>query len=341
MRSQFMLLLLVPVVLVAAVTTAQEQNEYEIGYGDTLWDLSIRFYGSPEYWQDILLANPELDGPGSLQPGQRIVIPAISGVSSPTSVHTYESSSVFVPTQAANVAMLSRLRIESAGWIAASPLVPEGRVVLVDIEEREEFSNEEAMMGDLIELDIGSNDGVGVGQIFHVLKEGGLVDHPQTGESMGRLIRVAGVCRVLRTEAETSVAKLEHCYITVEAGDPVVGYEAASDIYINPQPVSSDLDAWVVAIKDPDRSSAFSFDIVYLDKGSQDNVSPGDMFAAYKSGSMAVTPAGEDVRTSDVEIAEVVILATKSSTSAAIVSSNVSTDLVEVGDRLRLVRRSS
>jgi hypothetical protein len=336
-----LLLLVAPVAFFATAAAGQEESSYEIGYGDTLWDLSIRFYGTSEYWQEILLANPQLDGPGSLQPGQRIVIPVISGVSSAATVQTYDASSIFIPTQFANVPMLSRLRIESAGWIAASPLVPEGRVVLVDVEEEEDVSKYEAIMGDLIELDVGSNDGVSVGQVFHVLEEGELIDHPRTGESMGRLIRVAGVCRVLRTEAQTSIAKIEHCYIAVEPGDPVVSYEPAQDVYINPQPVASDLDAWVVGIKDPDRSAAFSYDIVYLDKGSRDNISPGDMFAAYKPGTTAVTPAGEDVRTSDVEIAEVVVLATGSSTSAAIVSMNVSTDLVEVGDRLRLVRRSS
>ncbi len=326
--------------LLAPVAAEAENYEYMVGYGDTLWDLAVRFYGDPQRWEEILQANPELSGPGSLQPGETIVIPGAEGGIAQSSESMVNYSTVTVPNRAANVPMLSRLRIETAGWVATDPLDPRGYVVEVDAEEASSQRRQIAIMGDLVELDMGTDEGVEPGSVFQLLREAEMVNDPETGSHFGQVIRVVGVCRVLESHAETSVAKLEHAYLPVEVGDVVAPYEPAGDVSINPQPVVSDMTAYVVGLRKPEFRDAFPYDVVYIDRGSSDNLSVGDMFAAYEYGESVVTPAGETVETADIPVVEMVILSTRPQSSSVLISGSLNSDLVQVGERIHLVRRS-
>jgi hypothetical protein len=98
--------------------------------------------------------------------------------------------------------------------------------------------------------------------------------------------------------------------------------------------------ARVVGLRNPNMRDAFPYDVVYLDKGAEAGLEPGDMFAAYEYGEAVTNPAGETVQTADIPVVELVILSTESQSSAAIVSSSLSSDLVEVGRRLHLTHRT-
>ena len=325
----------------APVAAEAENYEYMIGYGDTLWDLAVRFYGDPQRWEEILGANPELSGPGSLRPGETIVIPGVEGdIQGEVGQSAVDYSTVTVPNRAANVPMLSRLRIETAGWVATEPLNPMGYVIGVDVEETDALRKDVAIMGDLLELDLGSNDGVEPGAVYTLLRECEMVDDPETGEHLGQVIRVTGLCRVLETRNETSIAKLEHAYLPVEAGEVATPYESAGDVYINPQPSVEDLTAYVVGVRNPRIEDAFPYDVVYINRGASDNLSVGDMFAVYEYGETVTTPAGETVETADIPVVEMVILTTTPQTASALLSNSLNSNLIQAGERVHLVRRS-
>jgi phage tail protein X len=327
--------------LLAPVAAEAENYEYTVGYGDTLWDLAVRFYGNPQRWEEILQANPQLSGPGSLQPGDTITIPDVeAGPQEERRVQATDYSTIRVPNRAANVPMLSRLRVETAGWVATDPISPMGYVVGVDVEESDTERKTQAIMGDLVELDLGGDEGIEPGHVFHLLRECEMVADPETDEHFGQVIRVVGVCRVVDTSPETAIAKVEHAYLPVESGDLVSPYRAAANISINPQPVVEDMTARVVGLRNPNMRDAFPYDVVYLDKGAEAGLEPGDMFAAYEYGEAVTNPAGETVQTADIPVVELVILSTESQSSAAIVSSSLSSDLVEVGRRLHLTHRT-
>jgi hypothetical protein len=53
------------------------ERSYVVQAGDTLADISTAFYGSPQHWRAIAAANPGA-ADGGLQPGVRLVIPALT-----------------------------------------------------------------------------------------------------------------------------------------------------------------------------------------------------------------------------------------------------------------------
>lgn len=57
------------------------ERSYVVQAGDTLADISTAFYGSPQHWRAIAAANPGA-ADGGLQPGVRLVIPALTAPAS-------------------------------------------------------------------------------------------------------------------------------------------------------------------------------------------------------------------------------------------------------------------
>lgn len=53
--------------------------------GDTLWEISRKYYGTPRKWQDIVKANPQLSDDQIIYPGQVLMIPdEIENIINPT-----------------------------------------------------------------------------------------------------------------------------------------------------------------------------------------------------------------------------------------------------------------
>ncbi len=336
MRSVMYGLLLVVFAGVASAAAAT----YAIGYGDTLWDLSIRFYGSPDYWDDILAANPSIVGVEYLVPGMEINLPDIMGTA-PSRGSVYTSIPVVAPTLAASAPMLSRLRLESAGFISAGPVASPGVILAVNVEDQDIDSNDDAYAGDLVEIDMGTSDGVEANSLFQVLEPGETAFDPETGAEIGTIVRVAGLIRVIDPSETTSLALIEHSSLSTNAGDLVIWYQPSTGIAVNTNPTNEELTAWVIGLQDRDVSRTYAYDVVYLNRGSDAGLVPGDVFVVYNYGDIAEDRGGNRVITADIPISELVVLSTGSTTCAALVSSNVTGDLIDMGDRLHLARRQS
>jgi len=324
--------------LLALLVTACFAAQYEVGYGDTLWDISIYFYGTPEKWGDILAANPDVQGVEYLIPGMILEIPNAAGGVSLSGVSSYVTE---IPAGAVVIRssepILSRLQREGAGFISYTPLAPEGYVIATNAEEEGVYRHLTALPGDLLELDFGADQGVEVGRVFHILRRGEEVEDPDTGNK-GNIIRVAGVCQVISATPSTCIAKVEHGYLPIVEGDAVVPYQAAGDIRIENEPGVDRGSLWVLGFRDPDRHTGYMYDVVYLSAGSSQGINPGDVFSAYSAGEQVQDINGDWLATAEIPIADLVILTTEARSSAALIVSSRTANLIEIGDRLYLTR---
>ena len=62
-----------------SVLRADYPSHYRVQTGDTLWDIAERFLTQPWRWQEIWQANPHIDNPHLIYPGDDIVIVHVDG----------------------------------------------------------------------------------------------------------------------------------------------------------------------------------------------------------------------------------------------------------------------
>lgn len=342
--KSFTVTLSVLILLAGAVfsVSAAERTHY-VEYGDTLWDLSIYFYDTPFHWEDILNANPILGGVEYLQPGCELIIPDIAGTASGTPINSqvYDPSlgGTYTTSGTSSRPLLSRLVLETAGMVTNDPPDAVSYIIDMNVEDEDTFVRTVAFPGDLVAIDIGQDQGVEREMVYKIYKVGEEVRHPQTGISLGNVVRVAGVCRVIDTAASSSVVLIEHAYLTVVAGDYLVPYTSSTPVPVLSSAVVEDIDAYIIAFRDSDLERAYSYDVIYIDRGTADGLTSGDIFSMYKYGHEIASPTGSTVMTPDISVSELIVLETLQNTSSALIFSVSSSDLVNIGDRIELVRK--
>ena len=325
------------VFLASVFSTVMADRMHQINYGDTLWDLSIRYYNTPFHWEDILQANESLEGVEFLRPGSELIIPDIYSTTVSTSGGN-TSVDIYTTSLASSRSLLSRLLLETTGMVTDDPPAAVCYVVGINVEHVNEYASEIALPGNMIAMDIGQNQGVEIGRVYKIYNIGEEVQHPETGEILGKVFRVAGVCRVVRTSPTASVALIEHAYLPIVTGDFLVPYTSTAPVEVSSNGVVSGMDAWVIAFQDPDTERAYAFDIVFLDRGSEDGLQPGDIFNMYRYGQLFDSPTETTVVTPNIPVSSLIILSTTNENSAAMIFSSSSIDLIEIGDRIELAR---
>lgn len=324
---------------VFSVSTAA--RTHYIRYGDTLWDLSIRYYSNPFYWEDILNANPSIEGVELLQPGSELIIPDIFGNSVSSVSYGTDIYGSYTTAGTSSRPLLSRLLVETAGMVTNDPPDPVSYIIETDVDDDEKYGEMVAYPGDMVAIDIGQDQGVEVDRVYKIYKTGEEVRHPQTGILLGNVFRVAGVCRVTDTAVSSSIAIVEHAYLPVDTGDYLIPYTSSAPVPVSTSEVFESMDAYVLAFQDPDIERAYSYDVIYIDKGASSGLQPGDIFNMFKYGQEISSPSGRVVHTPDIPVCELIVLETTQNTSSALIFSISFADLVRIGDRIELARKQN
>ncbi len=320
-----------------SVTTAA--RTHYVRYGDTLWELSIYYYNTPFHWEDILNANPFIEGVEYLQPGSELILPDISGVTITSQAYNSGLSGIYTTSGTSSRPLISSLTLATAGMVTSNPPDAVAYIIALNVDEVGMSFVEEVYPGDLVALDIGHDQGVALESVYKIYSVGEEVRHPQTGIILGNVVRVAGVCRVIETSLSSSIAMIEHAYIPVSVGDYLVPYTSTVPVPVLGSAVAEGIDAYVLAFRDPDLGRAYSYDVLYIDKGTEDGLTSGDIFNMYKYGNAVLSPSGETVVTPDIPVCELIILGTRTNTSSAMITSISISDLVHIGDRIELIRK--
>lgn len=147
--------------------------------------------------------------------------------------------------------------------------------------------------GDIVYLSGGSAGGLTPGQVFTaVLPDQDLVRHPLNRDVVGRLYRYTGRVRVLSVQPESAMAEVVHTCdpgILVGAGlmpfepEPVpLGRLTAMRPLNYPTPAERLQDAPVVLMGDDNIVSMGQDHVVFIEGGTDANVTPGDVYTIYR-----------------------------------------------------------
>ncbi|MZH46389.1 MAG: hypothetical protein F3739_05080 [Nitrospinae bacterium] len=188
----------------------------------------------------------------------------------------------------------------NAGFITPD-IAPVGSIVQL-------YDNKMGSTGpDLIYVDIGKRQGIEKGDrftiymldryIYHpVLKGEGLFDKTgeytrtkgfpdknflaNPGKPIGHRVLILGVVEIVEPGDDVSTAKVLKAYDSIEVGHKLMPYKKFEDLTAAFSQMDKFIEGYIVASKE-DIIALKDDDVVYIDKGWDDDVRPGDHFEVY------------------------------------------------------------
>ena len=345
-----------------AVPAANAPDRYIIKKGDTLWDLSALYLGNPIEWPVIWRNNQYIKDPHWIYPGDILVFMPKPDVTTPPPLNApamkpaVSPEPIFISSAPRTPGLTAMASVEKPLGNTASSGSDSGDILIAldnpkpvytlnsyfrtgFISLRSELpvnriagTNDtgfSATKYDVVRVDMGARDGLVKGALLAAVAVGDEVKHPDTGANLGVVARYKGILRAATVEDDFAMCDVVDNFEPVANGDLVMPVRIAEapefDAWIKPD-VS--IKAIILAVNEP-MLSIHPSDVLYIDKGTDAGVRPGDRFAIYDR---------EQSSTNRQSIGEVEAVNVMPAETAVIVLSIKSMD-VTVGDRLELTAR--
>lgn len=246
--------------------------------GDTLWDISEKYYESPWDWPRVWSMNPQVENPHWIYPGDQLRTAAGSG------------QRPFGPTEDNSAG--------DGGFVGRERMVPPGTVFLRDQgylgdPDRDLWgelvgAKEEQMMlskGNTVYLLMRDGVDVRLGQrltVFHEIRAPRNVEGAR--KPPGELVKIYGTVRVDAWDRETRIARgqLIESLDVVERGAKVGPVGRRFDV-VEPTTATVDLEARVLTSIYPHIYYGQN-QVVFIDRGSADGLEPGNRLRAVRHG---------------------------------------------------------
>jgi hypothetical protein len=295
---------------------------YTIKKGDTLWDLSQRFFDSPWVWPDLWEKNKEIPNPHWIYPGNTLRILTREGLEAFRKAQAAPEAGKEAPAR-----YYLYPAIDSVGFLRQEPIVPWGSIFKVQV------FKEMISEGDMVYIRPDPGKCYKPGEryaVFRVLKT---FRDDKTKTVIGTQHCIVGLVDIVRTDKEAVTGTIWKSYRHIEIGDHLMPYEARSPRIRITDSVAA-LEGTIVA---PEEGQELLGDhaIVFVDKGRQDGVDVGQYYTTYNlDGSLFGSIARQEEEMSlPVDTGEVLILHTEDTTATALITS--ARDTIQPGVKFR------
>lgn len=305
---------------------------YLVVRGDTLWDIAARFLKNPYLWPQIWDANKHVTDAHWIYPGDPIILPKLdvvaeqAGQAGAAGTDEGEEGAGEAGEEGAAGAGGARAGAEAEALVAVTDeFTLQCASYVVDRNEDRSLRVLGSELGtdktafadrDIVYLNKGSVSGIKAGDVFSIHRAGPRVPHPKHRRKVGTKILTAGWLRVILVQDEVATAVVEYSCSDIARGDYLKPFERANPPMIARRPPadrltppSGKLTRWVVDFQD-DTNTAAAGSLVTIDAGSEDGLTPGNVFSVYR----VVYPS---VPTPRLIVGEATVVAVRDRTSTA------------------------
>lgn len=287
---------------------------YTIQTGDTLWDLSRRFYSSNWVWPGLWEMNPDIKNPHWIYPGKRIRVflkgsPEIPAqVSLPASEPTQEVS-------AAGPEIMPRFSyrgIDGVGFIRRHEAQPLGRIL------KAKDGNIMMSADDIIFMEPFGSDTLEAGKryIAFTTREVAL----RTGKSGYSGIRhtINGIIKVTGIHSGYVTGKITQAFQPVSADDLLMEYTPS----LTDLPVRKSIQGLDAQIVCADGIPLLLSDLTvgFINKGLEDGVEPGQIYSIFEQQTPVPSASGSGpIAIEPQEVGKLIVLKTEDIASAVMI----------------------
>lgn len=312
------------------------QPVYVVQQGDTLSALAQRCLGDGNRWHEIHHKNPQVKNPHRIYPGDELLIDCPPTA---TAAATEVAPAVAPEPEAASVTGEPASAGDDAAG-AAKPLVQSGpsatafrvtesqyayiaprrelpvAVIAGNIDGLAHFGQNQRVY-----LNEGKDSEFQVGDRFSIYRDAELVVHPATGSVLGYMTRILGDLVIEEVAEHSSIGRIMQAFDPIAPGDALAPY---IDVNASVSPVDSDRALTGVIVGSP----AVDTDLVerrsvFLDKGKNDGVKPGNVVGIYRTGIVTADPvSGHELTLPRELIGKAIVFRVEDATASAWVFSS-------------------
>jgi hypothetical protein len=318
---------------VSGGTPGEVPDTHVVQKGDTLWDLSARYYRNAWGWPKMWSYNAQITNPHWIYPGDVIRILPPGGGPLPTAAPKEAASSLPTSRIIGRAKGPNGIFLRQTGFVEPGELARAGRIV--------GSKEEKLLLGTLDEayVDFKRDKPFQVGERYTIYKPTRAVKHPVTGKLLGHMVEIFGEGEV-RAVTDGKVARIA----IVDSLNPIergflVGPLKRQFRIVQPVTNKADQQGVVVATLNP-RELIGAENIVFVDRGKDDGVQIGNRFMVTRRGDgyQPILASGpmDDRRFPRETIAEVVVVDLRDHIATGFVT--YSTVEARVGDRVEARR---
>ena len=325
MRKSLVALLLVAVggIAHAAVQLKDDHPEqYTVVKGDTLWDISGRFLREPWKWPELWHANPQIQNPHLIYPGDTLSLVYVDG----------QPRLVLNRGESRGTIKLSP-KIRSTPIAEAIPTIPLDKInsfLLANriVDDEKTFTSAPYIVaGNAERIVSGTGDRIYArgkfadGQpAYGIFRQGKVYIDPKTKEVLGINADDVGTAEILDMEGDIATMMLTRVTQEARIGDRLFPTEerAVNSTFMPGEP-SREVKGEIIDVP-RGVTQIGQFDVVTLNRGQRDGLAEGNVLAIYKVGeTVRDRVTGESVKIPDERAGLLMVFRTYKKLSYALV----------------------
>jgi nucleoid-associated protein YgaU len=263
--------------------------------GDTLWDISSRYLQSPWLWPEIWHANPQIENPHLIYPGDVIGLIYVKGQPKVTTLKRGEASRTIKLTPKARItpietaipaipldaisSFLTSSRIVEKADLDAAPYVLEGK-------EGHIVSG----AGDVVY----ARGDVQSATTFGVFRASKSYMDPVTKEFLGLEAREIGLAKVKAVDGEVVTLTVQRTREELLKGDRLLATEdrVITTTYHPSAPLDG-IQGQMISVLNGVNNIG-QYDVVVVNRGAREGVKDGNVFAVYRKGGFVRDPVTDE-----------------------------------------------
>jgi hypothetical protein len=274
---------------------ADHPDSYTVQKGDTLWGISGKFLQKPWQWPELWRANPQIENPHLIYPGDTLRLVYIDGQPA-LIVERGEAGRTYKASPSTDVKMSPQIRatpletsIPAINLDAIQGFLVQNRVVAANVLDAAPY----VIQGDSERLVVGGGDRLYVrgalpeSESYSFVRKGELYHDPVTNEFLGLEATYIGLGRVIATEGDISTFFVSSSREEVQIGDRVLPTEERKvDSTFYPSAPSAPINGDLIAVFGG-VTQIGQYDVVVIDRGEREGLASGNVLAIYKRGALA------------------------------------------------------